>query len=314
MTTKHRGWRWVVLVGVFALVAAACSSADDNTASEDADASAEETSATTQAADTTEATEPTDEEPTEPAEPSGSTEAFTYTAAIFADLTTDNYWAYTDPESSVWNAYVFSDHAGALFNQQPPANTLVPSLAEGLPAEPVENGDVWTITQPMRQGVVWSDGEAIDANDVVFTAKAAIDLQLGGNWLTNYPTGAADDPATEEDEFRLGIVDVRAVDDYTVEFDWNGKPGLSFWQFGAAIAPVLPEHFWADAVHVGASARGSVCGFRRWCAVRARFQVRQHRTGGLRPQRRQRELFVRRRDAHVLRRRQLPLHVGGAWR
>jgi ABC-type transport system substrate-binding protein len=249
MTINHRGWRWVVIVGVFALVAAACSSGDDNTVSDDADASAQQTPTSTQPADSTEPTEPTpDDTPSEPAD-SGSTEAFTFTVAIFEDLTTDNYWAYTDPESSVWNAYVLSDHAAALFNQQPPANTLVPSLAEGLPAEPVENGDVWTITQPLRQGVQWSDGEAIDANDVVFTAQTAIDLQLGGNWLTNYPTGVEDDPATADvDEFQLGIVEVRAVDDHTVAFDWNAKPGLSFWQFGAAVAPILPEHFWADAV------------------------------------------------------------------
>lgn len=168
----------------------------------------------------------------------GSTESFELDIAIFEDLTTDNYWAYLDPESSVWNGYVFGGQAPTLFQYASPTNQLVPLLAEGLPVEPVQEGDTWTITQPLKAGMVWSDGEPITAGDIVFTYETVRDLGLGGNWLIGYPV-AGDD--------RLGLLGVEALDDATVKFTFNDKPGLSRWQFGVGLGAVLPEHFWGEA-------------------------------------------------------------------
>ncbi|MDX1448191.1 MAG: ABC transporter substrate-binding protein, partial [Acidimicrobiia bacterium] len=216
--------RWVAGLAVLGLVLAACSDgAVDETSST---AAPDDTTATTTAGSDTGSS-------------SGSTDSFQLDIAIFEDLTTDNYWAYLDPENSVWNAYVFGNQAPALFQYASPTNQLVPLVAEGLPAEPVQEGDTWTITQPLKSGLAWSDGEPLTASDIVFTYQAVRDLGLGGVWLTNYPIGSED---------RLGLVDVEAVDDTTVKFVFNDKPGLARWQFGVGLAAILPEHFWADAV------------------------------------------------------------------
>jgi ABC-type transport system substrate-binding protein len=86
----------------------------------------------------------------------------------------------------------------------------------------------------MVEDAVWSDGESIDAHDVVFTMQACLDLKLTKNWPYQcYPE----------------ILDhVEAVDDYTVKFYFREKPGLATWQFGVAMGAILPEHFWADTV------------------------------------------------------------------
>ena len=233
--------RMAALFAAFALIVAACSSeaTDDPTTPT---AGPDDGGAQT---DTTEA----------PDEPStGSDEDFELSIAIFEDLTTDNFWAYLDPENSVWNSYVFGNQAPALFQYSSPTLQLVPQVGEGLPAEPVKAGDVWTVTQSIKQGLTWSDGEAITAEDIVFTFETVRDLVLGGQWFSSYPIAAEDDPAAEDDESLSGLTAVTAVDDYTVEYSFNETPGLSLWQFGVGLAPILPEHFWADAVANAGSA------------------------------------------------------------
>ena len=222
--------RWVAVLAVFGLVLAACSTGT--------------TDETTTTAPTDDGTTATTAPESDTGASDGSTESFTLDIAIFEDLTTDNYWAYLDPENSVWNAYVFGNQAPTLFQYASPTNQLVPLLAEGLPADPVQEGDTWTITQPLKAGLTWSDGEPITASDIVFTYQTVRDLGLGGNWLTGYPI-AGDD--------RLGLLDVQAVDDTTVKFVFNDRPGLSRWQFGVGLGAVLPEHFWAEAATAATS-------------------------------------------------------------
>ncbi len=237
---RPRSMRWVALLAVFALIVAACSS----------DATDDPTTTTATSDDGGAQTDTTGA----PGEPSGSDEGFELAIAIFEDLTTDNFWAYLDPENSVWNSYVFGNQAPGLFQYSSPALQLVPLVSEGLPAEPVQSGDVWTVTQPIKQGLTWSDGEEITAEDIVFTYETVRDLVLGGQWFSSYPIASEDDPATEEDESLSGLTDVTALDDYTVQYTFNETPGLSLWQFGVGLAPILPEHFWADAVAGASSA------------------------------------------------------------
>ncbi len=42
--------------------------------------------------------------------------------------------------------------------------------------------DFWTTEVPLRQGMLWSDGEALDADDFVFTVETVQELKLGSNW------------------------------------------------------------------------------------------------------------------------------------
>ena len=233
--------RGLALLVTLALVVAACSSeATDDPTTTAAPADTGQTDTTSDAG--TDDTAPSDDD-------------FELRMAIFEDLTTDNYWAYLDPENSVWNAYVFGNQAPALFQYASPTLQLVPLVADGLPADPVESADGWVVTQPIREGLVWSDGEPVTAGDMVFTFETVRDLQLGGQWLSTYPLAVEDDPATEEDESRPGLTAVTAVDDTTVQFTFNQVPGLSLWQFGVGLAPILPEHHWGEIVAASASAQ-----------------------------------------------------------
>jgi ABC-type transport system substrate-binding protein len=89
----------------------------------------------------------------------------------------------------------------------------------------------------MLQGALWSDGEEITAQDYVFTFNACKDLKLTQNWPQQCTPGGLE-------------AEVTAVDDYTLEFTFlNQAPSLGNWQAALALAPIMPEHFWADAVN-----------------------------------------------------------------
>ena len=224
-------WRWLVLVTMLALVAAACQSGGEETTT--TAAGGEETTTTTAAGG---------EETTTTA--GASTEGFTYRLGIFQDTTTDNYWAYFDPAGTVWNQYVLSPTKPALYAINSPGLELDADIAASaeVPTGAAE-GDGWAIEVPMRADATWSDGTPITAGDIVFTYETVRDFALGGSWLEAYPL------ASEENPDAVGLTAVEAVDDNTVKFVFNSQPGLAVWphQVGV-VAPIMPAHVWADAV------------------------------------------------------------------
>jgi len=157
-----------------------------------------------------------------------------YRIALFEEPVSLNYWNYLGPGSSVWTQYVVSGQQAALFNLSDVRFDFITELASAIP-EPVDNGDgTYTMTVEMIEGATWNDGTAITAHDYVFTFNACKDLKLTQNW-PNQCT-----PAGLE-------ATVTAVDDYTVEFVFlNQAPSLGNWQAGLALAPILPQHYWAD--------------------------------------------------------------------
>ncbi|MDX1745461.1 MAG: ABC transporter substrate-binding protein, partial [Halobacteriales archaeon] len=243
-TTPAR-WRWLALLLVMGLIAAACSSETTDT-TEPADTGTEDTTDTTAAPDTTETTE---------GDASAPADGFQYAVAIFSDPTTDNPWAALDTENDVWTGYV-NPGMSALYTYQGPTYTLVPSMAAPDSPPTVEaDGDNWSVTVPLREGVTWSDGEMMDANDVVFTVETIQKYNgLGGNFPSLWPLAAEaveDDPATEEDESapaRNGILSAEAIDDMTVKITFNFEAGLAVWPFSVGVAPVFPEHAWGPIV------------------------------------------------------------------
>ena len=135
-------------------------------------------------------------------------EEVTYSIGILGDLTTDNFWAYLGPEwSDVNNGYVLGKSHLALFTVAHPNNLLVPQLAEGAPNQAVREGDVWVVEQTIRQGVKWSDGEEVTANDLVFAYEVVKEHGLGEEmtnrraprWSTYFPlqTDAVEDDLTD---------------------------------------------------------------------------------------------------------------------
>ncbi len=247
MKTTQTRWRWLALFLVMAMVAAACTRETSDTTE------AGEDSATTQvgAADTTEGE----------AEPTAA--GFTYTVGIFEDPNTDNPWAAIDTESDVWTNYTNPDMA-SLYTYQGPTYTLIPLLAaDDSPPALEADGDNYSVTVNLRDDVTWSDGEPIDAGDIVFTFETVEKYGgLGGNFLTQWPLATdpvEDDPATDEDETAtagLGILSVEALDTQTVKITFNFEAGLAVWPFATGVASIYPEHFWGPTVDENDSFEG----------------------------------------------------------
>ena len=98
------------------------------------------------------------------------------------------------------------------------------------------------VSVPIRPDAEWSDGEPITADDIVFTFETVRDLRLGGGWMAGYPVPNPDAPD------QIGLTQVRAVGDRTVEFWFNQRPGLVVWPHGVGMAPIMPAHHWREAV------------------------------------------------------------------
>jgi ABC-type transport system substrate-binding protein len=108
----------------------------------------------------------------------------------------------------------------------------VPYVADGLPGERTQEGDKWTITAKLKPGLTWSDGEAFTAKDIAFTLNTVKKLKLAGGW----PSAMG------------SLESAEAVDDVTVKYIYAAEPGLAEWEFGTALLPILPEHFWQPFV------------------------------------------------------------------
>jgi ABC-type oligopeptide transport system substrate-binding subunit len=99
---------------------------------------------------------------------------------------------------------------------------VVPMMAEG---EPVINGNVYTVT--LKEGLLWSDGEPVTAQNFVDGAKRGCDPAIaetyGYLWGAGYLdlVGCAELQANEDDTQKQALLDalqVRAVDERTVEY------------------------------------------------------------------------------------------------
>ena len=108
---------------------------------------------------------------------------------------------------------------------------IQPWLAESF--EPNDTLDMWTLN--MREGVTWSDGEAFNADDVVFT----INLLLGDETQS----------LGEAANMQQWVESVEKIDDYTVQFNLKApNPRFQLDYFSVRIwggLVVLPEHVWA---------------------------------------------------------------------
>ena len=110
---------------------------------------------------------------------------------------------------------------------------LLPWLGESF--TPNDSLDVWTLK--IREGVEWSDGEAFNADDVVFT----VNMVKGNDGLSS----------REAATVRSQVASVEKVDDHTVVFNLE-KPNPRFpienfgvQYFGSML--IMPEHIWGDA-------------------------------------------------------------------
>lgn len=162
---------------------------------------------------------------------------FIYRVGLAEAPTTDNFWAYYDPQSSLVDQYLLDPTKPSLYTYDYPGLDLAADLAaDSEPPEPIQDDQGWMVSVDLKGDARWSDGEPITAADIVFTFDTVRSLGLARGWSSAYPVA---------DDNRLGLEAVEAVDDDTVVFRYNAKPGLPFWPNGPGTAPIMPEHFWA---------------------------------------------------------------------
>ena len=105
-----------------------------------------------------------------------------------------------------------------------------PWLATGFES----NADSTEFTISLREGVEWSDGEAFNADDVIFTTNIA---------LTNEEISSR-----EASTIKAQVASVEKVDDLTVKFTLNSpNPRFIVENFGVRIFGsflIMPEHIW----------------------------------------------------------------------
>ena len=161
-----------------------------------------------------------------------------YKVGISEDLTTTNFWAYLGPDGTIWNLYVLGGSKPILYTYTSQRFDWVPSLASDFPTalleETVDGETFWTTEVPLKQGVMWSDGNEVTAEDFAFTANTANELMLTGNW-----------PSIVDPEY---YHHAEALDPYRLKIFFQKKPGLARWQFGLAFMPIFPRAYWEPVV------------------------------------------------------------------
>ncbi len=185
--------------------------------------------------------------PSKPADASPPQEERIYQLGITADLTTTNYWSYLGPDGTTWNGYVLSGTKPTLYSYSDQRFDWIPSLASDFPSplkeESVGQEALWSTEVDLKRGVKWSDGNDVTAEDFVFTAHTATELELTGNW-----------PAIVDPEF---FDHAEALDPYKLRIYFKKKPGLARWQFGLAFMPILSKSYWEPLVAEAKKAEGT---------------------------------------------------------
>ena len=174
----------------------------------------------------------------EPQEVSSDGEPKIFRIGIAEDLTTTNYWAYLGPDGTVWNGYVLGGGKPSLYGYSAQRYDWIPSLAVDFPtplAEEVVDGEtLWTTELELKQGVMWSDGNEVTAEDFAFTAHTANDMELTGNW-----------PSIVDPEY---FDRAETISSHALKIYFKQKPGLARWQFGLAFMPILSKAYWEPVV------------------------------------------------------------------
>lgn len=121
-----------------------------------------------------------------------------------------------------------------------PDASLVPVLAAEVPS--LENGglsdDGLTMTVRLKEGIVWSDGEPLTSEDVVFTTE----------WVKN-PENASTNMAT----YQI-IESVEAIDDLTVQYTFVEPTAFWFEAITGYVAgPIYPKHVFDAAPEAAAA-------------------------------------------------------------
>ncbi|MFN2298854.1 MAG: ABC transporter substrate-binding protein [Anaerolineales bacterium] len=162
----------------------------------------------------------------------------TYRIGILAQPTAGNFWG-VNAIASYWDLAVQSPMRISLFGVTDQRFQLIPQAAADFASPLLPEGDTWTSTVKIREGIQWSDGGELTAHDVAFTLNTALRFGLaGGNWSV-----------WADGDF---LRSVEARDDYTVKFVYGAKPGMARHEWGTLQVSIACEAFWAPLVEEAA--------------------------------------------------------------
>jgi peptide/nickel transport system substrate-binding protein len=152
-------------------------------------------------------------EPEEPAEPKTATMTFFEEPDTLSEL-----------YSSMWFGTITFDLFQLSFWQFDDEGNVSLELATEFPT--MENGliseDGLTITIPLREGVVWSDGTPVTAHDYVFTTEMIMAEENAVQ--TRYPNDTFVESVTALDDYTVEIVMNEPYVGWAVGLDWNFIP------------------------------------------------------------------------------------------
>jgi peptide/nickel transport system substrate-binding protein len=111
---------------------------------------------------------------------------------------------------------------------------MVPFLAEAIPT--IENGgiaaDLTSVTWTLKDGLVWSDGTPVTAEDVVFTWQYCVHPEGGCSQLPNFD----------------GVAQVEALDPRTVKVSFADPKPYPYGPFVGVQAPIIQKAQFADCL------------------------------------------------------------------
>ena len=216
-------WQWLSLFAAFALFIAACATGTTETTADGGTATTADGGATTAAP-----TDTTGAAPTGEAGQGGDFLAFQWQGPSQA-----NAYLSTGTKDLLAGSLVLEPLA-----EWSPGGELVPALAAEIPTQ--ENGgiaeDFSSITWTLREGLLWSDGTPVTADDVVFSWE----------YCSNPETGCVADFSTVES--------VVADDDTHATINFTSPQPFPFIHFVSYTYPVIQRAQFADCVGAAANA------------------------------------------------------------
>ena len=183
----------------------------------------------------------TNPDPATPADAPGSTPAQAETVAEEKVLTL-RYWQAPTTANAYLSSGIKDRDAGAVALEPlasvDPNGSLAPRLAAEIPT--LENGgisqDFTSITWKLKDGLMWSDGSDMTADDVVFTWQ----------YCSDEHTGCTSDSAAS------GIDSVAAIDDHTVAITFKTPTPYPYNAFVRYASPVISQAQFADCIGAAA--------------------------------------------------------------
>ena len=153
------------------------------------------------------------------------------------------YWQAPSVPGSYLSAGAKDVDAGAItldpLAKYDPDGNLAPALAAEIPT--LENGgfsrDLTSITWKLKEGLKWSDGSDVSAEDVVFTWRYCVNEETG---------------CTSESSFD-GIASVEALDSLTVKITFEAPTPYPYQAFVGAGAPSISRAQFADCIGAAAT-------------------------------------------------------------